>query len=160
VREEDIEKRDEKTQPFWETMLHSTGYAPEFYVPINIRYAPSDTELFEAETSVIKQIAESSAAVIIGRGGFYFLKKRENCVRVYLYADKAFRTGRVMELYSVKQMEAEDMIVQSDKERAKYIDALTGVAWNDATNFDLSLNTGKIGLDKCVEVIMAYLNQL
>ena len=156
VKEEDIERRDEKTQPFWETMLFSSGYAPEFYVPINIKYAPTDAEMYEVETNIIRKLAENLDAVIIGRGGFHVLKDRPNTLRVFLFASKKYRMDRVMNEHNLNEKEAQQAIEDSDRARAKYIDAFTGADWNDARNFDLSLNTEKLGLDKSVEAILAF----
>lgn len=156
VREEDIEKRDEKTQPFWETLVHSAGFAHEFYVPINIQYAPTDAEMYAAETDIIGKIAEKGDAVIIGRCGFHILAPRPNTLRVFLFADAKIRAERVMELYKINRKDAELAVEDSDRERAKYITAFSGKDWNDATNFDLSLDTGKLGIDNSIEGILSF----
>ena len=44
------------------------------------------------------------------------------------------------------------MIAQSDKERAPYNHTFTGKEWADARQYDLSIDTSKIGVDKSVEV--------
>jgi cytidylate kinase len=156
VREEDIEMRDEKRQSIWESMMNSTGFAPEFYVPLNVRYAPSDAELYETETKIIEEIAAEGGAVIIGRGGFYILRNRPSTIRILLHADIDFRIKRVAELYKVSAKKAAEMVQQSDKDRAKYINALTGTSWMDATLFDLAIDTGRIGIEKAVDVISAF----
>lgn len=155
VKEEDIEKRDEKTQPFWETLLSSSGYAPEFYVPINIKYAPTDAEMYDAETKIMRKLAENIDAVLIGRGGFHVFKDRPKTLRVFLYASKKYRIDRVMTEHNLNEKEALHAIDESDSARAKYIEAFTGADWNDARNFDISLDTGKLGLEKSVEAIIA-----
>ncbi|HPB02350.1 MAG: AAA family ATPase [Bacteroidales bacterium] len=158
VKEEDIERRDEKTQPFWETMLFSSGYAPEFYVPINIKYAPTDAEMYNVEMSIMQKLAENIDAVIIGRGGFHIFKDRPNTLKVFLFAPKEYRIDRVMTEHNLNEAEAKKAIEDSDRERAKYIDAFTGLKWIESTNFDLTLNTSKLGLDKTAEAILAMIN--
>ena len=49
------------------------------------------------------------------------------------------------------------MIAQSDKERALYYHKFTGKDWTDVRQYDLSINTSKIGLDESIEIIMKYL---
>ncbi|MDX9931814.1 MAG: cytidylate kinase-like family protein [Bacteroidales bacterium] len=158
VKEEDIERRDEKTQPFWETMLFSSGYAPEFYVPINIKYAPTDAEMYNVEMGIMQKLAENIDAVIIGRGGFHIFKDRPNTLKVFLFAPKEYRIDRVMTEHNLNEAEAKKAIEDSDRERAKYIDAFTGLKWIESTNFDLTLNTSKLGLDKTAEAILAMIN--
>jgi len=158
VREEDIEKRDEKTQPFWETLVQSTGYAHEFYVPINIQYAPTDAEMFAAETDIIRKIAKKGSAVIIGRCGFHILAAHTNTLRIFLHADAKIRVERVMELYKMNRKDAELAVAESDRERAKYIMAFAGVEWKNTTNFDLTIDTGKLGLENSIEGILSFVN--
>ena len=54
---------------------------------------------------------------------------------------------------------AESMIDQSDKDRARYCRIVTNKEWewNDSRNYDLTIDTGKLGVDKCVELILDYL---
>jgi len=52
------------------------------------------------------------------------------------------------------------MIAINDKERARYIDTFTGKKWTDANQFDLALDTGKIGFDKSVALILNYLESI
>ncbi len=158
VREEDIEIRDEKTLPFWETLVQSTGYAHEFYVPINIQYAPTDAEMYAAETNIIRKIAEKGSAVIIGRCGFHILAARPNTLRVFLHADAKFRAERVMELYKMNRKDAELAVEESDRERSKYITAFTGLEWKNTSNFDLTIDTGKLGLENSIEGILSFVN--
>ena len=49
------------------------------------------------------------------------------------------------------------MIAQNDRERAAYCKNFTGKEWADARNYDLSIDTSKLDVDKAVELIMNYL---
>ena len=52
--------------------------------------------------------------------------------------------------------EASGVIEKNDKERGLYIETFTGSKWSDARHFDLCIDTGKIGIDKAVEIILNY----
>ncbi len=52
------------------------------------------------------------------------------------------------------------MIVQSDKERASYCRTFAEKEWADAKNYDISIDTGKVGIDKTTELILYYLKSL
>ena len=126
------------------------------YVPPRI-FVPTDRELFEAEAEVIKHIAKDRSAVIIGRCGSHVLRACPNHTSVFLHADIDFRMRRIEELYNVSQEEASKMIAKNDSERTRYHRRLTRKEWTDARQYDLSIDTSKIGVDNGVQLILQYL---
>ncbi len=157
VLEEALESREEKIGSFWKSFLHPyTAGMADAYVPPK-ENIPTSRELFEAETQIIKRIARESSAIIIGRCGSHILREHPNHVSIFLHADRMFRKIRIAEFYSISEEAAEKMIVRNDKERALYHRTFTGGHWTDATRYDMTLDTGKIGYDGSVEVILQYL---
>lgn len=155
ILKEDLESRDEKILSFWQSFIQSYAIAPNTYVPPQI-IAPSDRELFKAETEIIERIAKERSAVIIGRCGSYVLREHPNHVSIFLHGDITFRKGRLQKLYNVSEEVAGKMIAQNDKERAHYNHTFTGKEWTDARQYDISMDTSKIGVDKTVEFILKY----
>ncbi len=102
-------------------------------------------------------MAKEHSAVIIGRCGFHVLREYPNQVSIFLHGDIAFRNSRIQKLYNVSEEVAGKMIAQSDKERAVYINTFTRKEWANATNYDISIDTGKTGVDKTVKLILHYL---
>jgi len=156
VLEEDIESRDEKTLSFWQSFLYTTAFAPDTTIPPKTML-PTDRELFDAQAGVIEHIAKERSAVIMGRCGFHTLREHSNCVSIFLHADSAFRSAQIQDQYGVSKEYADKMIVQSDKERALYCKIFTSKEWANARNYNLSIDTGKIGIDKTVELILNYM---
>lgn len=168
--EEDLEARDEKVKSFWESLLQPftlcdpdsyllqlfTLYDQDNYVPPQI-FQPTDHELFKAEAEIIKRIARERPAVIIGRCGSYILREHPKHISVFLYGDIAFRKNRVQEVYNVSMETAEKMIIQSDSDRYRYHYKHTKKKWTDARNYDISIDTSKIGVDKSTDFILNYL---
>ena len=159
VVEEDLESRDEKLLSFWSSFFHINGYAEDYHLPPQMNF-PFDREIFDAEADVIEQIARERSAVIMGRCGFHILREYSNRVSLFLHADISFRSKRVQELYKLSEKAALEMITKNDKERVNYIETFTGKKWTDAKHFDLTLDTGKIGLDKSTELILNYLESI
>jgi len=159
VVEEDLESRDEKLLSFWSSFFHINGYAEDYHLPPQMNF-PFDREIFDAEADVIEQIARERSAVIMGRCGFHILREYSNRVSLFLHADISFRSKRVQELYKLSEKAALEMITKNDKERVNYIETFTGKKWTDAKHFDLTLDTGKIGLDKSTELILSYLKSI
>jgi len=159
VVEADLESRDEKLLSFWSSFFHINGYAEDYHLPPQMNF-PFDREIFDAEADVIEQIARERSAVIMGRCGFHILREYSNRVSLFLHADISFRSKRVQELYKLSEKAALEMITKNDKERVNYIETFTGKKWTDAKHFDLTLDTGKIGLDKSTELILSYLKSI
>jgi len=157
VLEEELEARDEKKTSFWQSFLQSyASVSADTYTPPQI-IAPTDREVFKAEAEVIEHIAKERSAVIIGRCGDHILHEHPNRISIFLHTNPTFRKGRIRKVYHVSEEDAGEMIVRSDKERALYHHTFTGKEWTDVRKYDLSIDTGKIGLDKSVKLILKYL---
>lgn len=158
--EEDLEGREEKLSSFWQSFFQSYSFGtPDVYIPQQ-SYIPTDRELFEIETQIIERIAKERSAVIIGRCGCHILREHPNNVSIYLHADTAFRKDLIRKQNNISAEEATRMIAQSDKARPLYYRTFTGKEWTDARQYNLSINTSKIGLNISVELIMKYLENV
>jgi len=155
IKEDEVESRDEKAL-FWRSLIESYAMNTDNYLPTQI-VAPIDRELYEAETDIIERIAGERSAVIIGRCSGYILREHPNHIRLYLYASEAFRIARVQFLYKVTEDEARKMMVRSDKERGRYNKKYAGMNWTDLRQYDLCIDTSKLGLEKTTSWIMQYL---
>lgn len=156
ILEKDIETRDEEIISFWESFLKVSAFVPDLYMPPQ-EMAPTDRELFEVEAGIIEHIAKECPAVIIGRCGFHLLRDEPGSISIFLYASDDFRAERIAKLYHISKEVAKGKIAQSDRKRAYYCKTFTGKEWNDARNYDLCIDTGKVGVDTAVELILNYL---
>ena len=158
ILEEDVASSDEKIISFWQSFLQFNTISTDMYVPPKLQ-APTDKELFQAEAEIIEHIVHERSAVIIGRCGSYILRDTPNNIKIFLYGDIPFRIKRVQSLYQVSEDAAESMIEQSDKDRARYCRIVTNKEWdwNDSRNYDLAVDTSKLGVDKSIEFILDYL---
>jgi len=156
--EDNLESRDEKILSFWHSFIKAPPQARGVYMaPISPILEFTDNELFIVESDIIKRIASEGPAVIIGRCGFDVLREYPDHISIFIHADKEFRSERIRKIYGQLYEDAEKMMQKSDKERAAYCKSFTGKEWSDARNYDLSINSGKLGIDKTVEYIIDYL---
>lgn len=116
----------------------------------------SDKNLFNYQAKIIKQLAETESCVIVGRCADYVLKDYPNVMSVFVHADDDFCFDRAMERNSMSSRELEKYIAKIDKYRGDYYKYYTGQDWTDARNYDLCLDSGKLGFEKCKEEILAY----
>lgn len=118
----------------------------------------SEENLFNYQAMVIKQIAEEGSCVIVGRCADYVLRDDPSVVRVFIYADEEACIKNAADVKGITdRREAIKTIASTDKERAAYYKAHTGREWIDARNYDLCLNSGDLGFDKCVEIITNFI---
>ena len=117
----------------------------------------SAKNLFNWQAEVIKRLAKSETCVIIGRTADFVLKDYPNVVSVFVHASPEFNLARAMERNSMTTAEMEKFIASTDKYRSDFYKHYTGREWTDARNYDLCLNSGKLGFEKCVEEIKAYI---
>ena len=103
----------------------------------------------------VKEIANTSSAVIIGRSADYILRENKNLIKVFIYANIDYRIKNVMKNYGDTEKEAKSHIQTSDKSRSKYYSAIANRTWGDKNNYDLCIDA-KIGNDQVVKIICDY----
>ena len=118
----------------------------------------SAKNLFNWQAEVIKRLAKSETCVIIGRAADFVLKDYPNVVSVFVHASPEFNLARAMERNSMTTAEMEKFIASTDKYRSDFYKHYTGREWTDARNYDLCLDSSKLGFDRCVEEIVAYMH--
>lgn len=109
--------------------------------------------IFCVQRQVILKLAEQPC-VIVGRGADYILKDRDDCFNVFIHADMQSRAERIVRLYGESEKKPEQRLADKDKKRKIYYKHYTDREWGDAKNYDMCLNSGKIGIEKCVELIL------
>lgn len=83
----------------------------------------------------------------------YILKDKADCLKVFIHADVAFRAERIVKVYGEQEQSPEQRIRDKDKRRAAYHRFYTDMKWGHAQNYDLTLNSGSLGIDRCVNII-------
>lgn len=149
-------KADEKLKRTPKFLLSKNIYSGELLPPESSEFT-SDQNLFNYQAKVIKDLADKSSCVLIGRCADFVLKDYANVASIFVHASKEFNMARALERSSMTEKEMEKFIARTDKYRGDYYKYYTGREWSDARNYDLCLNSGKLGFDRCVEEIKAYL---
>ena len=117
----------------------------------------SDDALFEYQKKIILDLAETLSCVIVGKCADWILRGRDNVISLYIEAPRDFCLKRTMEHMQVNEAVAEKNIVTTDKYRANYYKYYTkGNYWTNPINYDLTLNSEKVGIEQCVQLIEDY----
>ena len=131
-------------------------YSGELIPPESDDFTSTDN-LFNYQAKIIRQLADDESCVIMGRGADYVLKDYDNVLSVFIHAPKDFCMEQAAKKHSMSERELERFIAKTDKHRAEYYKYHTGREWTDARNYDLCLDSSKLGFDRCVEEIIAYM---
>ena len=115
-----------------------------------------DDKIYLAQAKVIRNCAAEGPCVIVGRCADYILRKLDNVVNVFVYADIDFRAERAIRIDGMSPDKIENAIQKIDKRRSNYHNFHTGEKWGKVENYSLCINSGHVGIDKAVEVIKTY----
>ncbi|MCR4629068.1 MAG: cytidylate kinase-like family protein [Clostridium sp.] len=127
------------------------------YIARNEQFV-SDDRLFEYQSEIIRSLADQESCVIVGKCADYVLRDRQNVVSVYIEAPRAFCLKRTIEHMGVSEDVANATISQTDQYRADYYAYYThGNYWTNPVNYDMTLNSEKVGIADCVNIIEQYL---
>ena len=121
----------------------------------------SNDELFSFEAQIIKGLAASESCVIVGKAADFVLRDFDNVYSFYIEAPRDFCLKNVMAKMDVTEDEAHKLISDTDKYRAEFYKYITsGNYWTNPVNYDMTLNSARVGKDNCAKVICDYVNMM
>lgn len=156
INEELFVKADETLKKSLLFRVSKKAYNGELIPPDSDDFVSNDN-LFNYQAKVIRELANEGPCVIVGRCADYVLKDNKNVIRIFVHAPFDDCVKTVMDLSDISKEEAARKITSIDKHRADYYKYYTGRTWENAANYDLCLNSAKLGFDKCVEVVIDYM---
>ena len=148
---------DERLKRLPKFLLSTNVYSGELLPPESKEFT-SDQNLFNYEAEIIKKYAAEGSCVLIGRCADFVLKDDPDMISVYVHADHDFQMKSALERVSMSEKEMEKYIERTNKYRSDFYHYHTGRSWDDAENYDLCINSGKLGFEKTVELIESYIN--
>ena len=115
-------------------------------------------------TQVIEQLIRDAArggnAVIVGRGGSFILKDDPRALHVHTYAALPWRIETAIRREGLDRATAERRIQETDRERARYIKNLFKAEWETLRHYHLLLDSGRLGIPTCVDLIVEAASRL
>lgn len=151
-----FENHDEKpTSSFLYSLVMDT-YSFSGYSSAPFLDMPLNHKIFLAQFDTIKKIAENESCVIVGRCADYALADYADCMNVFIHADLDCRAQRIADKMQLSINKARDLAQKTDKQRASYYNYYTSKKWGNSRSYHLTLDSTKIGVDGCVDLILAY----
>lgn len=138
-------------------------------VPMNFGFAqslfdfynkPLSEKLFEVQQQVIKEIGEKGNCVIVGRNANTILKEFDNGLHVFVHAEPYWRLERMKKIMpDATEAEITEEMRMIDKKRKKFCSYYTNTEFGVADYYDICMNTSKLGIETCVDVICKLAKQ-
>ncbi len=104
-----------------------------------------------------KKAAEGKSFIVVGRCAEHVLKDCPSMVSIFILGDWIHKVERIMNLYNVSANEAENIIYREDRKRKYYHNSYCKGKWGDSRNYDLSVNSSKLGEEETAEIIADYI---
>lgn len=149
MNQDSLNAADEKAvNPWLYAAMSQTGQTN-----FNMSISTNDT-LFALQSQIIRDIAKTENAVIVGRCSDYILRDEEvELLNVFIYASSEARVKRIMERMNINEQQALQLIRKKDKERKCYYDFYTDKKWASHSSYHLNIDSDRFGIDKAVDII-------
>lgn len=148
----DIQKYEESTTNSFLYSIYAIGKMNEGAEHL----LSKENQIFLEEQKLIKEYALQGPAIFVGRCAVSALES-SNVLKVYIQADAESRRHRAMKEYGIPENMADVTMAKYDKKRRNYYYTNTGKKWKDWSNYDMILDSGKLGIHSCVCIIQAAL---
>ena len=132
-------------------------------IPMNFGFAqslfdfynkPLNEKLFEAQKKVIREIGEKGNCVIVGRNANAILGEYDHALHIFVHAHPYWRLQHLKtKMPEESDAKILDRMKQVDKKRKKYCSYYTNTVFGMSEYYDLCLNSSKIGIEACVDII-------
>ena len=117
-------------------------------------YSPSNEDIiWKIQAELIRKLAREGPCVIVGRCADYILRDDPEVLRVFIHASMEFRAKRIVEEYGEREDSPQKRLRDKDKQRTAYYDYYTDMRFGDGRNYHLCLDSGELGVDKCVDIL-------
>ena len=113
-----------------------------------------------AQFEAIRNLAEKGNGIFVGRCADYVLRNRQDLLRVFIQAGEESRTREMMQRRALTEEQARKLIRQVDKDRASYYRYYTDQVWGDRENYDLCINSDKLGVQGAVRIIRTFVEAM
>ena len=155
-----VASADERPETFVDRLLDSLKYlAPAQALALQRRQSGAVVEprweIVNLTQELIREVARQGKAVVVGRGAAFVLRDHPNALHVFLHAAPEVRVEAIKRRLMLNERAAREQIRRTDGERAAYIRQLYHADWRDSANYDLAIDTGRLGFSRAAGLVIA-----
>jgi CMP/dCMP kinase len=153
-----VAKREERAPGLLERLAMTLAVSsPELFVASEAvpRAEPDEATIVKLTERIIAEAAAQGRAVLVGRGAQALLAQRPEALHVYVVAPRAWRLRLAVDRLGVAPADAGRVLDDTDRQRDQYVRVHYGRQRHDVDNYDLVLNTGKLGIEGAAALVVA-----
>lgn len=157
LQEHDSPAQSEQADSWWSriSQAFALGGPDSHCAPPSVE-SVYEGDLFKIEERLLREIVDDEATVVVGRGAAQTLRGRTGVLSVFLHAPEPWRVNRIQDVYRLADRRAaQQMVYESDRARARFIQSLGDVGWTDVRGYDLAVDTAAVTLEEAVNLIVA-----
>ena len=143
-----IDAFDEKRMSAF--ILHAGGYGLNENFRLNM-------QVVSAQFEAMRNIAEKGNCIFVGRCADYILRDHDDLISVFILGDMDERLKCLERRQGLDEVEASKKIKEVDKDRSSFYRYYSDQTWGDAQNYDMCINSSKLGVEGTVQVILDYI---
>ena len=156
-----VEKADEKAaSSIFQSLMIGTnpfGAFPLATSNLGLPDLPINDRIFLIQCDAIRKIAEKGSCVIVGRCADYVLREEKNrLLSVFIHAPMDVRCERAVNLYRIPEKKVAQEVIKNDRGRAHYYNYFTDNKWGEADNYDLSIDSSILGIERTASYIKMF----
>ena len=156
IKEEHLKEFDEKAPSIWQMSSINMGSYHGMTIPCYF-YSITNNDLYVTQANLIEKMANETSCIFIGRCANMILSTHPRKVSIFLHANKEFKKAMIRDVYHFTNLgNIEKEMKRVDKERSNYYTNYSGLKWKDASQYDLTINTGELGIENVVKLIQTY----
>ena len=153
----EVAEHEESAPGFVERLARALARsAPELFpsAPAEPPPEPAEARLVRVTGTVVEEMAAEGRVVMVGRAASAVLGRSEDALHVKIVAPVRYRIAEIMRRKQVDEKTAEQLVKESDGNRARYHEQYYHRQWRDSANYHMVLNTEALGLDAVTAVIV------
>ncbi len=141
---------EQEEQRFNNSMLFNLSMGGHTVTASGVAFS---NRVFEAESEIIRELAEKGSCVIVGRCADYVLREHPDLFSVFICADIDYRMKRAVSEYGLPADRAEKAVRNKDKQRARHYHFYSDRNWGAKEHYDMILSSSSLGMELCADLI-------
>ncbi len=120
----------------------------------------NDSHITEPTRLLVSNLVGQDSCVIVGRCGNFIFRDRPDLVSVFLKGNEQSRISFLANQKGISLAEAQENVRLKDEQRRSYHLYYTGQVWGDAQNYDLCIDSSRLGVQRTAQLIADYADAL
>lgn len=130
----------------------------ELLVAISSELSDARTGTTEKPLKILLDLIGTKDCIIIGRCGNYIFRNCTDLTSVFLKGDLDTRIENIQKEKNLSLTDAREFVEDADDCRVRYHKFYTGLSWGNASDYDICLDSCRLGTEQTAEMIERYID--